>query len=137
MADRSGFHEHQLMHERCYHYHRGRVRCSGHTISFSFDGRDHSQPPAGSGYPLHHRAKRGAGTAGGVFSVFGISTGSLVHTTAAAFGLSAILANSATAFGLIRWLGAAYLVYLGIQIFFQTDHDPSVAPTGEEGGANL
>lgn len=77
------------------------------------------------------------GRQAGFFSVFGISTGSLVHTTAAAFGLSAILATSATAFGLIRWLGAAYLVYLGIRIFFQTDHDPSVAPTGGEAGASL
>ncbi len=77
------------------------------------------------------------GRQAGFFSVFGISTGSLVHTTAAAFGLSAILATSATAFGMIRWLGAAYLVYLGIQIFFQKGHDPSVAPTGEEAGASL
>ena len=77
------------------------------------------------------------GRQAGFFSVFGISTGSLVHTTAAAFGLSAILATSATVFGVIRWLGAAYLIYLGIQIFFQTDHGPSVDSTGEEAGASL
>jgi len=55
----------------------------------------------------------------GFLSVLGISTGSLVHTTAAAFGLSAILVTSAFTFSLIKWAGAAYLVYLGIQMLFQ------------------
>lgn len=71
------------------------------------------------------------GRQAGFFSVFGISTGSLVHTTAAAFGLSALLATSATAFGVIRWLGAAYLVYLGIQLFLQKDRPRPENPAGE------
>lgn len=54
----------------------------------------------------------GGGRAG-VRSALGIETGTLLHTTAAAIGLSALLASSATAFAVVRYLGAAYLVYLG------------------------
>jgi threonine/homoserine/homoserine lactone efflux protein len=50
-----------------------------------------------------------------MMSVFGIISGAFVHTAFAAFGLSAILMHSALAFNLIKWIGAAYLVYLGIK----------------------
>ncbi len=56
------------------------------------------------------------GRRSGFASVFGISTGCLVHTIAAAFGLSAILLASATAFAFVKFVGAAYLIYLGIQM---------------------
>jgi len=58
------------------------------------------------------------GRGAGVASVLGISTGSLVHTFAAAFGLSALLATSASAFLVIKLAGAAYLVYLGARMLF-------------------
>ncbi len=58
------------------------------------------------------------GRGAGVASVLGISTGSLVHTFAAAFGLSALLATSASAFLAIKLVGAAYLVYLGARMLF-------------------
>ena len=58
------------------------------------------------------------GRGAGVASVLGISTGSLVHTFAAAFGLSAFLAASASAFLAIKLAGAAYLVYLGARMLF-------------------
>jgi threonine/homoserine/homoserine lactone efflux protein len=55
------------------------------------------------------------GRRAGVLSVLGISSGILVHTVAAAAGLSALLAASAWAFAAVKVAGAAYLIYLGIQ----------------------
>jgi threonine/homoserine/homoserine lactone efflux protein len=55
------------------------------------------------------------GRAAGLASVGGIHVGTLVHVAAAAFGLSALLVSSATAYNAVRWVGAAYLVWLGVQ----------------------
>ena len=59
------------------------------------------------------------GRAAGVWSVLGISSGSVLHTLAAAFGLSAILATSAQAFLVVKLAGAAYLVYLGVRMLLE------------------
>ncbi|MGP4864868.1 LysE family translocator [Psychrobacter sp. T6-5] len=56
------------------------------------------------------------GQAAGVYSVLGITTGALVHTLFAALGLSVLLANSPTAFMLVKYIGAAYLCYLGFKM---------------------
>jgi threonine/homoserine/homoserine lactone efflux protein len=63
-----------------------------------------------------------SGPRAGVLSVLGISTGILVHTCFAAFGLSALLATSALAFGLVKFAGALYLIYLGVQALRQKVH---------------
>ena len=55
------------------------------------------------------------GKKAGILSAIGISTGSLVHCIIAAFGLSILIAKSAMAFSVIKYLGAAYLIYLGIR----------------------
>ena len=55
------------------------------------------------------------GRAAGLVSMLGIHVGSLVHVAAAAFGLSALLVSSATAFSVVKYLGAGYLVWLGIR----------------------
>ena len=57
----------------------------------------------------------GNGRSAGLVSALGIAVGSLVHTAAAAVGLSALLMSSAVAFAAVKYLGAAYLIYLGIQ----------------------
>lgn len=55
------------------------------------------------------------GPRGGAVAALGLATGSLVHVAAAALGLSAVLHYFPAAFGVIKLLGAAYLVFLGIQ----------------------
>jgi len=57
----------------------------------------------------------GQGRNAGFVSAFGIGVGTLIHTAAAAVGLSALLVSSAAAFSVIKYLGAAYLIYLGVQ----------------------
>lgn len=53
----------------------------------------------------------------GIASSLGVCSGSVVHILAAAFGLSAILYTSAVAFNVVKYAGAAYLIFLGIQAF--------------------
>ena len=57
----------------------------------------------------------GQGRRAGIISAIGICCGFLVHTAAAAIGLSAILMTSALAFTVVKYAGASYLIYLGIR----------------------
>jgi threonine/homoserine/homoserine lactone efflux protein len=68
------------------------------------------------------------GRAAGLASVCGVHVGTLLHVAAAALGLSALLVSSATAYDTVRWLGAAYLVWLGVRRLLARDEDvPAVA----------
>lgn len=73
-------------------------------------------------YVLGRSAARGF--ASGVWAALGIGAGCFVHITAAALGLSAILASSAAAFTVVKWIGAAYLVYVGIGMIRQHPLEP-------------
>jgi RhtB (resistance to homoserine/threonine) family protein len=66
------------------------------------------------------------GREAGIASALGICVGSIFHTCAAALGLSAILATSAVAFGAIKLLGGAYLVFLGVQILLDRRRELSL-----------
>jgi threonine/homoserine/homoserine lactone efflux protein len=55
------------------------------------------------------------GRTAGIVSVLGVHAGSVVHVAAAVAGISALVASSATAFAVVKYAGAAYLVLLGIQ----------------------
>jgi threonine/homoserine/homoserine lactone efflux protein len=63
----------------------------------------------------------GQGQRAGLVSVLGLSAGAFVHVLAATVGLSAILLASATAFGVVKILGAGYLIYLGIRALLARD----------------
>jgi threonine/homoserine/homoserine lactone efflux protein len=59
-----------------------------------------------------------SGTRAGIVAGLGITAGCFVHIFAAAVGVSALLATSATAFTVLKWLGAAYLLWTGARILF-------------------
>jgi threonine/homoserine/homoserine lactone efflux protein len=68
------------------------------------------------------------GSRAGLVSVAGIHLGSLVHIAAAIAGLTTLLATSAVAFRAVKWVGAAYLVFLGIQAVVRRDETKSATP---------
>ena len=65
----------------------------------------------------------------GVAATMGIGAGTMVHVTAAAVGLSAILATSATAFMLVKYVGAAYILYMAITLLLSKRKEASAAAT--------
>jgi len=72
------------------------------------------------------------GRAEGLASCVGTGLGGLLHVGAAALGLSVLLAQSAVAFSLVKYIGAAYLVYLGIRLLLSAAAEVKVEarPTG-------
>ncbi len=79
-------------------------------------------PGADTLYIVGRSTCRGLRT--GVVAALGIGAGCVVHIVAAAIGLSAILATSSTAFTIVKYIGAAYLAYLGLSML--------VSPAGEK-----
>ena len=69
------------------------------------------------------------GRLAGLVSVLGVGCGGLVHVAAASLGVSAIVLASATAFTLLKWVGAAYLIYLGIQALVGKESEDKVVTT--------
>jgi threonine/homoserine/homoserine lactone efflux protein len=66
----------------------------------------------------------------GLVAAWGITAGCFVHVAAAAWGLGAVLATSAEAFNLIKWIGATYLLWMGGRLLWRS----SLARDGRDGG---
>ncbi len=64
-----------------------------------------------------------SGARAGIVAGLGITTGCFVHIGAAALGVGALLATSAMAFTLLKWLGAAYLLWVGVRMLFARGGD--------------
>ena len=73
------------------------------------------------------------GRRAGLVSVLGIEVGNLFHVVAAALGVSAILMSSALAFEIVKYLGAAYLIYIGIRRIMTPVEVQDVNMTSEKG----
>src|SRR5215212_9914169 len=73
----------------------------------------------------------GGGRDEGLRSSVGTGAGGLVHVVAAAAGLSAVIATSATAFTVVKYVGAAYLIWLGAKALFSPDRRAPVGDTNE------
>jgi threonine/homoserine/homoserine lactone efflux protein len=71
------------------------------------------------------------GRRAGLMSVVGICTGTLAHVAAAALGISALLVTSARAFDVLRYLGAVYLIVLGIRTLSARDAEPGTATVAQ------
>jgi len=69
------------------------------------------------------------GRGAGLMSALGISAGCCIHSLACAFGLTALLAASVTAFTVVKFIGAIYLIYLGVRLIFAKPAED--APVGE------
>ncbi len=69
------------------------------------------------------------GRLAGVVSALGVATGGLLHVLAAAVGISSLVVSSATAFSIVKYAGAAYLIVLGLRRLLGPDDDPG-EPTG-------
>lgn len=67
------------------------------------------------------------GRLAGFVSVLSIESGNSVHVLAATLGLSAILMSSALAFSIVKYLGAAYLIYLGVRRLLTRSQDHEIA----------
>lgn len=76
------------------------------------------------------------GRRAGIVTGVGIAVGDLLHTVAAVLGLSAILMTSALAFEAVKYLGAAYLVYIGIKSFLENaQKQGELVPEVKQGNA--
>jgi threonine/homoserine/homoserine lactone efflux protein len=75
-----------------------------------------------------------SGKEAGMMTAVGLNVGTIIHALVAALGLSAVLATSAVAFAVVKYIGAAYLIYLGIKAFHSKEQEAAQAAPPE---ANL
>ncbi len=73
------------------------------------------------------------GQSEGLASCFGTGLGGLLHVLAAALGLSLLVAQSATAFNTVKYVGAAYLMYLGVRLLLQKKQTFTTNPVAAQG----
>ncbi|HPR46118.1 LysE family translocator [Ottowia sp.] len=73
------------------------------------------------------------GRSEGLASCVGTGLGGLVHVVAAAFGVSVLIAESAVAFNLLKYVGAAYLAYLGIRMLLRKENDFEIEQVESQG----
>jgi threonine/homoserine/homoserine lactone efflux protein len=73
------------------------------------------------------------GRSEGLASCLGTGVGGMLHVLAAALGLSLLVAQSAVAFNVVKYLGVAYLVYLGIRLLLQKEPSFAVEPVASQG----
>lgn len=69
----------------------------------------------------------------GLASCFGTGLGGLLHVLAAALGLSLLVAQSAIAFNVVKYIGAAYLIYLGVRLLLQKEQAITAKPVAAQG----
>jgi len=69
----------------------------------------------------------------GLASCLGTGLGGMLHVLAAALGLSVLLAQSALAFSLMKYVGAAYLIYLGVRLLMQKTPEGDLKPVSAQG----
>jgi threonine/homoserine/homoserine lactone efflux protein len=77
------------------------------------------------------------GWRGGAAAALGIGAGCLVHVFGAAIGLSALLAASSAAFTLVKWVGAAYLCFMGVKMLLSRQQAPADEVTSAGGAIAL
>lgn len=71
-----------------------------------------------------------SGVRAGIVAALGIVSGCFVHVFAAALGVGALLATSATAFTVLKWAGAAYLMWMGVKLLLAKGGGSSIVPAG-------
>ena len=83
-------------------------------------------------YIVRHALR--SGVRAGIVAGLGITAGCFVHIAAAAVGVGALLAASAAAFNVLKWLGAAYLLYTGLRLLFARSGTSPLAQAAEQLG---
>ncbi|MDT7518491.1 LysE family translocator [Rhodoferax sp. TBRC 17660] len=73
-----------------------------------------------------------SGVRAGIVAALGITAGCFVHIVAAGLGVSALMATSAMAFSVLKWVGAAYLLYVGVRLLLSRTPDAIKIEAGSE-----